>query len=70
MATRIADRLRSARSKLVGRQTEIALFRAAVVAEELPFLLLYVFGPGGVGKTTLMNAPYRPTAARRESRSY
>lgn len=56
MATRIADRLRSARSKLVGRQTEIALFRAAVVAEELPFLLLYVFGPGGVGKTTLMNA--------------
>lgn len=30
------------------------MFRAACRARELPFALLYVFGPGGVGKTTLL----------------
>lgn len=40
----------------MGRETEIALFREALTARELPFCVLSVFGPGGVGKTTLLNA--------------
>ena len=30
------------------------MFRAALDASELPFYVLYVFGPGGIGKTTLL----------------
>jgi hypothetical protein len=55
MTTRLADRLNAARhSQFVGRDTERALFRSALEAAELPFSVLYVFGPGGVGKTTLL----------------
>jgi hypothetical protein len=55
---RIADRLSTARrTKLVGRAAELALFRDALTATDpAPFFVLYVFGPGGVGKTTLLSA--------------
>lgn len=53
----IADRLVSARhARFVGRRREIALFDAAVRAPEAPFAVLFVHGPGGVGKTALLHA--------------
>jgi DNA-binding winged helix-turn-helix (wHTH) protein len=52
---RVADRLASARRwRFVGRQTEIEIFRGALLADEPPFVTLHVLGPGGVGKTTLL----------------
>ena len=40
--------------RFVGRESERNLFWGAVVADELPFHLLYVYGPGGTGKTGLL----------------
>ncbi len=55
MAQRLADRLLAARRKrFVGRESERELFRCALAAEELPFFVLHIYGPGGVGKTTLL----------------
>ncbi len=55
MATSLLDRIQSARhSQFVGREAERALFRSALEAPELPFHVLDVHGPGGVGKTTLL----------------
>src|SRR5512137_2867842 len=55
MSPRLAGRLSAARhSRFVGRSTEQALFESALAEAELPFHLLYVYGPGGVGKTTLL----------------
>jgi hypothetical protein len=52
---RLADRLAVARRRcFVGRAEELALFAAALAEEEPPFALLYVHGPGGVGKTVLL----------------
>jgi hypothetical protein len=52
---RVADRLAAARrGRFVGRQAELALFRSALLADTPPFVVLHVFGPGGVGKTTLL----------------
>jgi hypothetical protein len=51
----LADRLQAARQRhFIGRQTELDLFQNALTAETLPFAVLYVHGPGGVGKTSLM----------------
>jgi AAA ATPase domain len=53
--SRLADRLAAARRRgFVGREPEIRLFRAAVTSPELPFQVLYIHGPGGVGKTSLL----------------
>jgi hypothetical protein len=55
MTLRLSDRLHAARRRrFVGRETERELFVSALQASELPFCLLYLFGPGGVGKTTLL----------------
>lgn len=55
MAQRLADRLLAARRKrFVGRESERDLFRNAIAAAELPFFVLHMYGPGGVGKTTLL----------------
>jgi chromosomal replication initiation ATPase DnaA len=55
MPSRLESRLKTERHRrFVGRVTERELFRSAVAAAELPFNVLYVFGPGGVGKTTLL----------------
>jgi hypothetical protein len=49
MFSRLAGRLSAARhSCFVGRASEQALFESALAEAELPFHLLYVFGPGGV----------------------
>jgi hypothetical protein len=52
---RLADRLVTARRRrFVGRAGELELFRAALQESEPPFAVLHVYGPGGVGKTTLL----------------
>jgi hypothetical protein len=52
----VGDRLqRARRRRFVGRDAEIELFSAALgPVEEAPFSVLYVYGPGGVGKTALL----------------
>lgn len=55
MSLRMTDRLMEARRRrFVGRNEERQLFRSALASAELPFQVLYIFGPGGVGKTTLL----------------
>ena len=52
---RLADRLAAVRrGRFVGRRAELALFRSALLADEPPFAVLHIHGPGGVGKTTLL----------------
>lgn len=56
MSPRLADRLNAARRRqFVGRASEQALFRSTLRATDLPFYVLYIFGPGGIGKTTLLH---------------
>ena len=56
MSSRLLDRLNSARRRrFIGRSAELTLFEDALAAPELPFFVLYVHGPGGVGKTTLLD---------------
>jgi hypothetical protein len=55
MPSSLAERLNVARrSRFVGREAERALFEMALSAADLPFYVLHVYGPGGVGKTTLL----------------
>lgn len=55
--TTIADRLASARhARFVGRREELALFDSALRAPAASFAVLFVHGPGGVGKTALLHA--------------
>jgi hypothetical protein len=55
MSSRLASRLSATRqSRFVGRVSEQALFQSALAESELPLHMLYVFGPGGVGKSTLL----------------
>jgi hypothetical protein len=52
---RVADRLAATRrARFVGRRAELETFRALVASEDPPCVVLHVFGPGGVGKTTLL----------------
>jgi hypothetical protein len=56
VTSRLADRLRAERRRrFVGRTDECAIFQAALLAPELPFLVLHIYGPGGIGKTSLLN---------------
>jgi len=51
----LADRLMKASSRLfVGREEQCALFESALRAKELPFSIIHVYGPGGIGKTSLL----------------
>jgi hypothetical protein len=53
--SRLAERLSLARkSRFVGRASEIEIFRSALVTAEPSFSVLYLYGPGGIGKTTLV----------------
>lgn len=55
MSSRLADRLSAARhGNFVGRDQERVLFHTTITNETLPFNVLFVYGPGGIGKTTLL----------------
>jgi hypothetical protein len=56
-ASTVADRLKSSRRRrFVGRAAELELFVGALAASESPFSVLWIRGPGGVGKTALLGA--------------
>lgn len=44
------------RSRFVGRKAEIELVKACLDAEVSPFSVLYLHGPGGIGKSSLLDA--------------
>lgn len=44
------------RQRFVGRAAEIELFRACLDAESPAFAVLFVHGPGGIGKSSLLDA--------------
>jgi energy-coupling factor transporter ATP-binding protein EcfA2 len=68
VSSRLADRLNLLRRRqFVGRAAELALFEQALAADDPPFALLHVYGPGGVGKTTLLKA-FAQLAAERGAR--
>lgn len=51
----IAERLaQSAARTFVGRGEELRRLRAALDADELPFLVTFIHGPGGIGKSRLL----------------
>lgn len=55
MSPSLAERLTAARhERFVGREGEIALFQSALAGSDFPFFVLHIFGPGGVGKTSLL----------------
>lgn len=55
MSGLLVERLATVRrQRLVTRTAECNLFQRALTAAELPFHVLYILGPGGVGKTTLL----------------
>ncbi|HEU5314953.1 MAG TPA: ATP-binding protein [Chloroflexota bacterium] len=55
LAVRLADRVAAARRRrFVGRRAELELLRTALADDEPPFAVLHVYGPGGVGKSTLL----------------
>ncbi len=55
MTLTLDDRLSTARHRqFVGRSTELDLFQSALTSADLPFHVLFVFGPGGIGKTALL----------------
>jgi hypothetical protein len=60
---RLADRVAALRlTRFVGRRDQLALFASALDASPRPFSVLFVHGPGGVGKTTLLHAFARQAA--------
>ncbi|NUM46500.1 MAG: ATP-binding protein [Anaerolineales bacterium] len=55
MPSRLADYLNAARrAHFVGRDSERNFFRSAIQAESPPFFVLHMYGPGGIGKSTLL----------------
>lgn len=53
--SRLGDRLAAARRKgFVGRRVEIDTFRRVLTDPDLPLAVLLLYGPGGIGKTTLL----------------
>ena len=55
MLSSLAERLNTERQRrFVGRKRELELFQSALTKSELPFHVLHIFGPGGVGKTSLL----------------
>ncbi|MCB0210736.1 MAG: ATP-binding protein [Anaerolineae bacterium] len=61
--SRLADRLIAVRrERFVGREAELELFRSGLLAVEPPFAVLHIYGPGGVGKSTLLREYARMAA--------
>jgi hypothetical protein len=60
----LGERLASRRrQRFVGRDAELALVRAALGAAEAPFSVLWLAGPGGIGKSSLLDAVAEEVAA-------
>ena len=71
MSPSLAEHLRQARhARFVGREGELNLFTSAVRAEHLPFFVLHIFGPGGVGKTTLLQEFIRISESQNAHTTY
>lgn len=51
LAGRLAARRRQ---RFVGRRAELALFDSVLSAAESPYVVFFVHGPGGIGKTSLL----------------
>jgi hypothetical protein len=65
----LGDRLSAARRRqFVGRTHELEILQTALSAPELPFQVLFIHGPGGVGKTTLLHE-YARLCAEAQARS-
>lgn len=65
MARTIAERLSaSAAASFIGREPEIDVLRQALEADELPFVVAYIHGPGGIGKSSLLHAALRAAGPR------
>ncbi|GAA6622993.1 AAA family ATPase [Scytonema sp. NUACC26] len=55
MSSSLGARLSAERNhRFVGRVQELELFRNAITSSVLPFNILYIYGPGGIGKTSLL----------------
>lgn len=55
MTRTIGDRIAEAAGQdFVGRERELPALSDAAISEEPPFLVAFVHGPGGVGKSTLV----------------
>lgn len=69
MSPRLRDHLNAARHRrFVGRAAERSLFRCALRDAGPPFHVLYIFGPGGTGKTALLEE-YARTCERHHTRA-
>jgi class 3 adenylate cyclase len=56
-ARTISDRLSEVATRtFVGRESELSLLSEAITAADLPFLVLFIHGPGGIGKSRLLQA--------------
>jgi hypothetical protein len=71
MSPSLAEHLKQARhARFVGREGELNLFSTALRADHLPFFVLHVFGPGGVGKTTLLQEFIRIAESQNANTTY
>jgi hypothetical protein len=71
MSPSLAEHLKQARhARFVGRDGELNLFSSALRADHLPFFVLHVFGPGGVGKTTLLQEFIRISESQNAHTTY
>ena len=71
MSPSLAEHLKQARhARFVGREGELNVFTSAVRADHLPFFVLHIFGPGGVGKTTLLQEFIRISESQNAHTTY
>lgn len=60
MARTIAERIsQAAERSFVGRRAEVEMLRDAILADEPAFVVAYLHGPGGIGKSRLVQATVR-----------
>ena len=71
MSPSLAEHLMQARhARFVGREGELNLFSSALRGDHLPFFVLHIFGPGGVGKTTLLQEFIRISESQNANTTY